>query len=390
MLDFRKELLDLQEKGLRRSLRVMESPSDSWIVIDGKKVLNLSSNNYLGLANDQRIKDAAIKAVEKYGCGSGASRLVCGNMKLHNELENKLAQFKSVEACLVFNSGYNANVGIISALVDRGDIVFCDRLNHASIIDGIILSRAELKRYPHKDISSLESLLKKSKGSAKKLIITDSVFSMDGDIAPLADLISLARKYNCLLMIDEAHATGVLGENGRGALEHLGLEDAKENLVQMGTLSKAIGGFGAYVCGTKYLIEYLINKSRAFIYTTSLPPAVIAADIKALEIAQGGKELRIKLRGNIGFFKGRLKSLGFDVIAEETPIIPLIIKDSKLTMEFSKRLFDEGVFAQGIRPPTVARGSARLRVTLMATHKKDDLEFALDKIEKVAKKLCLI
>lgn len=390
MLDFRKELLDLQEKGLRRSLRVMESPSDSWIVIDGKKVLNLSSNNYLDLANDQRIKDAAIKAVEKYGCGSGASRLVCGNMKLHNELENKLAQFKSVEACLVFNSGYNANVGIISALVDRGDIVFCDRLNHASIIDGIILSRAELKRYPHKDISSLESLLKKSKGSAKKLIITDSVFSMDGDIAPLADLISLARKYNCLLMIDEAHATGVLGENGRGALEHLGLEDAKENLVQMGTLSKAIGGFGAYVCGTKYLIEYLINKSRAFIYTTSLPPAVIAADIKALEIAQGGKELRIKLRGNIRFFKSRLKSLGFDVIAEETPIIPLIIKDSKLTMEFSKILFDEGVFAQGIRPPTVARGSARLRITLMATHKKDDLGFALDKIEKVAKKLCLI
>ncbi|MDD5291911.1 MAG: aminotransferase class I/II-fold pyridoxal phosphate-dependent enzyme, partial [Candidatus Omnitrophica bacterium] len=191
-------------------------------------------------------------------------------------------------------------------------------------------------------------------------------------------------------MIDEAHATGVLGENGRGALEHLGLEDAKENLVQMGTLSKAIGGFGAYVCGTKYLIEYLINKSRAFIYTTSLPPAVIAADIKALEIAQGGKELRIKLRGNIRFFKSRLKSLGFDVIAEETPIIPLIIKDSKLTMEFSKILFDEGVFAQGIRPPTVARGSARLRITLMATHKKDDLGFALDKIEKVAKKLCLI
>jgi len=390
MFDFSKELLDLEEKGLRRSLKVMESPSESWIVIDAKKALNLCSNNYLGLANDRRIKDATVKAVEKYGCGSGASRLVCGNMKLHNELENKLAQFKGAEACLVFNSGYNANVGIISALVDRGDIAFCDRLNHASIIDGIILSRAELKRYPHKDAAALESLLKKSERSVKKLIVTDSVFSMDGDIAPLADLISLAEKYNCLLMIDEAHATGVLGKNGRGILEYLSLEQNKKNIIQMGTLSKALGGFGAYVCGSRDLIEYLINKSRAFIYTTSLPPAVIAADIKALEIVESDKELRIKLNENIRFFRSRLKSMGFDVLADETPIIPLIVKDSKLTMEFSKRLFDEGIFAQGIRPPTVAKGSARLRITLMATHTKDDLEFALGKIEKVAKELCLI
>ncbi|MDD5006279.1 MAG: 8-amino-7-oxononanoate synthase [Candidatus Omnitrophica bacterium] len=390
MFDFKKELLDLEEKRLRRQLKTLESQQDSWFVVDGKRVLNLCSNNYLGLANDKRIKKASISAIKKYGCGSGASRLVCGNMILHKELEEKIAKFKKTESALVFNSGYTANLGIISALVGRGDVVFCDKLNHASIIDAIILSRTELRRYPHKDSFTLEELIKKSENFNKKLIVTDSVFSMDGDIAALKDLINLSKKYNCLLMIDEAHATGVLGKNGRGALEYLGLENEKENIIQMGTLSKAFGGFGAYVCGSKDLIEYLINKSRAFIYTTALPPAVIAANIKALEIVQSSKNLRIKLKKNISFFKNGLKFLGFSVTDDETPIIPLIIGDAKLTMEFSKKLFKERIFVQGIRPPTVPQGLARLRITLMATHTKKDLEFALAKIKKVAKELCLI
>jgi glycine C-acetyltransferase len=311
-------------------------------------------------------------------------------MKLHLELEEKLAKFKKTEACLVFNSGYTANIGIISALVNKGDIVFCDRLNHASIIDGIILSRAEFRRYPHKDTSALEELLKKSLNFKKRLIVTDSVFSMDGDITPLKELIALAKKYDCILMIDEAHATGVLGENGRGALEHLGLEDDKDGIIQMATLSKAFGGFGAYVCGSKDLIDYLLNFSRAFIYTTSLPPSVIAAGLRALEIIQNEPKLRQVLNNNAEFFRNKLRSLGFNTGESQTPIVPLITKDSKLAMEFSKRLFEESVFVQGIRPPTVPEGSARLRITIMATHAVKDLQFALGKIEKVARDLCLI
>ncbi|MFC1709048.1 8-amino-7-oxononanoate synthase [Candidatus Omnitrophota bacterium] len=390
MLSFKQELIELGKKNLRRNLRLIESESTAWFIVDGKKVFNLCSNNYLGLANDQRLKDAAIQAIRDYGFGSGASRLVSGNMKLHQELEHRLAEFKKSEACLVYNSGYTANVGIISALVKRGDIVFCDKLNHASIIDGIVLSRAELKRYPHKDMAALEELLKKSVNFKNKLIISDSVFSMDGDIAPLAGLIELANKYECLLMIDEAHATGVLGENGRGVLEHLGLEDKKQGLIQMGTLSKALGGFGAYVCGSRDLIEYLINKSRSFIYTTSLPPAVAAANIAAIEIVEKGVKLRLKLGKNIEFFRNKLHTLGFDTLETETAIIPLITKDSKSTMDFSRKLFDEGVFVQGIRPPTVPEGRARLRITLMATHTIDDLKFALTKIEKVAKELNIL
>lgn len=390
MLDFKQELLELEKKGLRRSLRLLESESAPWFIMDGKKVLNLCSNNYLGLANDIRLKDAAIEAINKYGVGSGASRLVCGNMKLHRELEQRLAEFKKSESCLVFNSGYTANIGIISALVKRGDTVFCDRLNHASIVDGIILSRAEFRRYPHKDITALEYLLNRSRGTKRRLIVTDSVFSMDGDIAPLEKLIELAEKYNCILMIDEAHATGVLGENGTGALEHLGLEDKENNIIQMGTLSKALGGFGAYVCGSRDLIDYLINHSRAFIYTTSLPPAIAAANIKSLEVIQAESSRRTKLWGNVKFFRDSLQSLGFDIQDSQTPIIPLITRDPKLTMDFSKRLFDEGVFVQGIRPPTVPEGRARLRMTLMATHSTEDLQFALDKIEKISRELKII
>jgi len=390
MFTFKEDLNLLKEKGLRRCLRLLESESSAWFIVDGKRVLNLCSNNYLGLANDERIKGAAINAIRDYGFGSGASRLVCGNMKLHKKLEDELTKFKKSEACLVFNSGYTANIGIISALAKKGDIIFCDRYNHASIIDGIILSRAEFRRYPHKDTVALEYLLKKSSGFRRRFIVTDSVFSMDGDIAPLGKLIEFAKRYDCLFIIDEAHATGVLGESGRGALEYLGLEDKKDSVIQMGTLSKALGGFGAYVCGSRDLIDYLINYSRAFIYTTSLPPTVAAANIKALEIIQEDSSLREKLWDNVKFFKDNLHSLGFDTLDFQTPIIPLITKEPKLTMDFSKRLFDAGVFVQGIRPPTVPKGKARLRITLMATHTTKDLQFALDKIEKIGKDLCLI
>ena len=388
---FNEELKILDQKGLRRQLnRTLESDSASWVTIGGKKVLNLCSNNYLGLANDQRIKEAAINAIKVYGVGAGASRLVSGDAKLHHDLEEKIAKFKKVEKCLVFNSGYTANIGIISALVKRGDIIFCDKLNHASIIDGMILSRAELRRYPHKDIDALRRLIENSTNFNRKLIITDSVFSMDGDIAPLRELIDLAIEFNCMVMIDEAHAMGVLGRSGRGALEFLGLEDRKEHVIQMGTLSKAIGGFGAYVCGTRGLIDYLINHSRSLIYSTALPPMISAANIKALEIIKADPQGRKNLMKNSYLFKKHLISLGFDIGPSQTPIIPLITKEPEVTMEFSRRLFEEGIFVQGIRPPTVPKGQARLRITLMATHSREDLSLALDKIELIGKVLCLI
>jgi len=390
-----RELKELEKNGLFRQLnRIVDSSSDTWITIEDRRVLNLCSNNYLGLANDIRLKDAAIEAIKKYGVGSGASRLVSGDNLLHHKLEENLAKFKNTEKCIVFNSGYAANLGLISSLVSRQDIVFCDKLNHASIIDGAILSRAELRRYPHNDITTLNRLIKKFQDYKKKLIVTDSVFSMDGDIAPLEELIELAQKYNCMLMLDEAHATGVLGSKGRGALEFLGLEKRLENknnfIIQMGTLSKAFGSFGAYVCGSKDLIDYLINHSRPFIYSTSLPPAISAASIKALEIVENGSALRQQLMDNVSFFKKRLLSLGFNLGCSQTQIIPLITKDPILTMEFSKRLFEDGIFVQGIRPPTVPVGQARLRITIMATHRQQDLEFALQRFEKIGRELCLI
>ncbi len=390
MMSFEQELQTLEKKELRRSLRLVETAQGARITVDGTSVLNLCSNNYLGFADDERLKDAAIEAIKQYGVGSGASRLVCGTMKLHRALEEKLTEFKKTEACLVFNSGYTANVGIISALVKRGDIVFCDRLNHASIIDGIILSRAELRRYPHRDVNALAEMLEKTTCSGRRLIVTDSVFSMDGDIAPLKELCELSKKHNCLLMIDEAHATGVLGENGRGALEHCGLEDKKDTIIQMGTFSKALGGFGAYVCARQDIIDYLINHSRAFIYTTSLPPSIAAANIKALEIIQDESYLRQRLHENIELVRRSLRGFGFEIASDPTPIIPLMTKEPDVTMEFSKRLFEKGFFVQGIRPPTVAQGQCRLRLTVMATHRHKELERALESIQTIGRELCLL
>lgn len=382
MRNFREELDALKAEGLGRAMPIFTCASGAYMKIGKKKLLNLCSNNYLGLADDSRIKNAAIKAIREFGVGSGASRLVSGSTILHQRLERELARFKKQEACLVYACGYSANLGIISSLVNRSDIVFSDRLNHASIIDGIILSRAELARYPHKDLNVLEGLLKKNSHYKNKLIVSDSVFSMDGDIAPVPELIALARKYGCLLMLDEAHATGVLGKNGRGVLEHFGVS-CDERIIQMGTLSKAIGALGGFVCGSKDLIKYLINRSRSFIFSTALPAALCASAIEAIDIIEKDGSFRKRLWDNANFLRKGLQSLGFDTLASQTPIIPVLTREPKLTMDFSRELFKEGIFVQGIRPPSVPEGSCRLRLTVTASHTKDDLKFALGVFKKI-------
>ncbi|MBI3752795.1 MAG: 8-amino-7-oxononanoate synthase [Deltaproteobacteria bacterium] len=387
ILDFIDEdLTGLKKSGLFRRLSLIEGPQEPRVKINGEDVILLCSNNYLGLANHPKIKEAAVRAIEKYGFGSGASRLVSGTMEPHKELEHRLAKFKGTEAALVFNSGYHANIGIISALVGRGDVIFSDKLNHASIIDGCLLSKAELKRYPHKDINSLEALLKKHAARSTQhatLIVTDGVFSMDGDIAPLKELSELAEKYNCMFMADDAHATGVLGINGRGALEHFDIENS--NIIQMGTLGKALGSFGAYAAGSRKLIDYLINKARPFIYTTSLPPAVCAASIAAIDIVENEPHLRRNLWDRIAYFRAGLQEAGIDTMKSETQIIPILVRDADRAVKLSRNLLEKGVFVQAIRPPTVPESASRMRVTLMANHSWDDLKYALGVIKELAK-----
>jgi glycine C-acetyltransferase len=388
-----KELVDLKKSGLHRQLSLIEGAQEPRVKINDKEVILLCSNNYLGLANHPKIKEAAIKAIEKYGFGSGASRLVSGNMEPHKELEQRLAGFKNTEAALIFNSGYHANIGIISALVGRGDVIFSDKLNHASIVDGCLLSKAELKRYPHKDMNALENLLKKYselQTPNSKLIITDGVFSMDGDIAPLKELSELADKYNYMLMVDDAHATGVLGANGKGTLEYFGIDNPNPvlrhngtSIIQMGTLGKGLGCFGAYVAGSKKLVDYLINKARSFIYTTSLPPSVCAASIAAIDIVENEPQLRQNLWDRVKFFRGGLENAGLDIMNSETQIIPILIGEADKVVQISKDLLDKGVFVQAIRPPTVPEGTGRLRVTLTANHSWDDLKYAIETIKLV-------
>jgi len=383
-----KELEALEQRGLKRILRQQEGTQGRKIIVDGKEVLNFCSNDYLGLADDERLCNAAKASLELEGFGAGASRLICGNMAAHQQLEKVIAEFKRMESCLLFSSGYMANVGIISGLFDREDMIFSDKLNHASIVDGIVLSRANFKRYPHRDMKVLERMLKGSDKGKKRAIITDSIFSMDGDIAPLDKIVALAQKYNCLVMVDEAHALGVLGKTGKGVIEHFGVEDQVD--IQMGTLSKAAGSFGAYCCGSKELIEVLINKARSFIYTTGMPPSVAAASQKAIEIISEEEGLRERLWENTRYLRDELKRLGFDTMNSETPIIPILVKDSNVAVTFSKRLFDEGVFVSAIRPSTVPENTARLRLAVMATHAQNDLDMVLEKFQKIGKQLCLI
>ncbi len=379
-----KRLTGLKTRGLKRSLTVLEGPQGPRARINGKEVVVLCSNDYLGLANHPVVKEAAARAIGDHGTGAGASRLVAGTMELHIELEDRLRVFKNTEAALLFNSGWHANTGCIPALASRGDDIFCDKLSHASIIDGCILSRANLKRYPHGDMNALEGLLKRSRAS-RKLVITDGVFSMDGDIAPLDDILGLAERYGATLLLDDAHATGVLGRNGRGTLEHIGIDNP--SVIQLGTLGKAFGSYGAFVAGSRRLIEFVMNTARSFIYSTALPPAVCAASIKAIDIVEGEPERRERLLRNASLVRDGLKKRGLDTLCSTTQIIPLVVGDAARTMEATRRLLDRGVFVQGIRPPTVPQGTSRLRITVTSEHSTDDLERAVETITEVAGEL---
>ena len=383
------ELNKLREQKLYQKLRILETEQLPVARFDGREVINLSSNNYLGLATHPRLKQRAIEAVEKYGVGSGAVRTIAGTMSLHMALEGKIASFKDVEASVVFQSGFTANAGTVQAILTRDDVIISDELNHASIIDGCRLSRAEIKVFPHKDVEACEKVLQSlSSHKGYKLLITDGVFSMDGDIAPLPQLVELAEKYGCIMMIDDAHASGVLGRNGRGTVDHYQLHGRVD--IQVGTLSKAIGALGGYVCSTRDTIEYLYHRARPFLFSTSHPPSVAASCIAAFEVLDEEPELVERLWANTRFFKGGLQKLGFNTGQSETPITPVIVGDAALAHQFSRELFEAGVFAQGIGYPTVAQGRARIRTIVTATHTEDELNRALEVMESVAKKLRII
>jgi glycine C-acetyltransferase len=384
---FSEELHNLREQGLYRRMRTIEGSRQARVVMDGREALLLCSNNYLGLAEHPELKEASIRAVEKYGVGSGASRLVSGTMFLHDELEKRIAAFKGTARALIFNSGYAANTGVLPALMGKSDVIFCDRLNHASIVDGCLLSRARMVRYPHNDMTALRRLLEENGGGGRRLIVSDGVFSMDGDFARISELVALKEEFGALLMIDDAHGTGVLGPTGRGTAEHFGFHSEID--IHMGTLGKAFGGFGAYVATSEEIIDWLVNRARSFIFSTSLPPAVMASSLAALDIIDSsvGLELRNRLERHAAFLRTGLQSAGFDTMESETQIIPVMVGDADKTMEFSKALFDAGVYVQGIRPPTVPVGGSRLRCTLMASHGEEELAEALEVISVTGKRL---
>lgn len=375
------ELAEIKRQGLYRQLHQVDGEQGPSILLDGREVLNFSSNNYLGLANHPKLETAAKEALERYGCGSGASRLISGNMTLHLELEESITKLKGTESALVFNSGFQANVGILSTLVGEGDMLFSDALNHASLIDGCRLSRAKVVVYPHCNLNHLEAALKKAPKKARKLIVTETVFSMDGDIAPMEEIVDLAERHGAMIMVDEAHATGMFGPNGAGIVAEMGLRERV--LVQMGTLGKALGGFGAYVAGKRNLRELLINRCRSFIFTTAPPPVMMAIAIAAIDLLEKEPERRFTLWRNSQYLRNELKDLGFSLGKSSSQILPLMIGEAQDCMSFSECLLAKGVYAQGIRPPTVQPGSARLRVTPMATHTDEHLKQAIQAFKEV-------
>jgi len=380
------ELQKLREQNLYQKLRILETEQLPVCNFDGKEVINLSSNNYLGLTTHPKLKEQAVRAVEEFGVGSGAVRTIAGTMTLHMELEEKIAKFKQVEAAVVFQSGFTANAGTVQAILGREDVIVSDELNHASIIDGCRLSRAEIKVFPHKDVEACEKILQEIQDrKCRKLLITDGVFSMDGDIAPLPQLVELAETYGCIMMIDDAHSSGVLGRNGRGAVDHFNLHGRVD--IQVGTLSKAIGALGGYICSDRNTIEYLYQRARPFLFSTSHPPSVAATCIAAFQVLEEEPQLIQQLWSNTEFFKEGLKKLGFNTGMSETPITPVIVGDAALAHQFSRQLFQAGVFAQGIGYPTVPHGKARIRTIVTATHTQEELSQALEIMEKVAKKL---
>ncbi len=383
------ELQKLREQGLYQKLRILQGEQLPVAHFDGREVINLSSNNYLGLTTHPKLKQRALEAIEKFGVGSGAVRTIAGTMTLHMQLEEKIAQFKNVEAAVVFQSGFTANAGAVQALIGPEDVIISDELNHASIIDGCRLSKAEIKRFPHKDVEACEKILKSiSPHKGRKLLITDGVFSMEGDIAPLPQLVELAGKYGCIMMIDDAHASGVLGRNGRGTVDHFGLHGRVD--IQVGTLSKAIGALGGYICSSRDVIEFLYHRGRPFLFSTSHPPSVAATCLAAFELLDEEPQLVEKLWENTRFFKEGLQKLGFNTGASETPITPVMVGDAALAHQFSRELFQAGVFAQGIGYPTVPSGKARIRTIVTATHTHGQLARALETLEAVAKKLRIL
>ncbi|MFJ8247202.1 8-amino-7-oxononanoate synthase [Peribacillus asahii] len=379
------ELQQIREQGLFRTLRRMDAASDPETVLEGKKILLFSSNNYLGLANDSRMKEKAIEAINQFGTGSGGSRLTTGNLSLHEQLERDIASFKGKEASLVFSSGFLANVGIISTLMKKGDVILSDSLNHASIIDGCRLSKADTVIYNHVDMNDLEKKLQSVTSYQRRLIVTDGVFSMDGNIAPLPAIVSLAKKYGAMVMVDDAHSTGILGKTGAGTAEHFGLTHQIDLL--MGTLSKSIGAEGGYVAASQSLIQYLRNKARTFIFQTALSPSVVAASIEGIRIIREERERSVRLLENAEFLRNGLKKSGFTLVDGSTPILAVLIGSAQDAVRFSKRLEEEGIFAPAIRPPTVPEGMSRIRLTIMATHRQEQLEYALHTFVKIGKEM---
>lgn len=389
-LDYLKARLEeLDEQGLLIRERTLEGPTGARARFDGREVVNLASNNYLGLASHPRMNEAAARAAAEFGAGTGAVRTIAGTMSMHRELERRFAEFKHAEESLMFQSGFTANAGTVAAILDREDVIVSDQLNHASIIDGARLSRAEIKVFPHKDAEAADGLLEETKAPGRRqLLITDGVFSMDGDIAPLPALVEVAEKHGAIMMIDDAHASGVLGRGGAGTVDHFGLHGRVD--VQVGTLSKAIGVLGGFIAGPRHLIEWLQNRGRPYLFSTSAPPAVVAACMAALDIIRDEPERLERLWSNTRSFKAGLQDLGFDTGMSETPITPVITGDEEKAQELARQLFEEGVFSPAIVYPTVARGKARVRTIVTAQHAQDDLTEALEAFGRVGRKLGLL
>lgn len=383
------QVKDLKVKGLYRKLPINEGPCEAIIKLDGKEVINLSSNNYLGFSNHPRLKKAAIDAIEKYGVGAGAVRTIVGNMRIHEQLDRKIANFKKEDACVVFQSGFNVNAGVIQAITNEHDLIISDELNHASIIDGSRLSKATKTVFKHSDMADLERILKERRDQfVNVLIITDGVFSMDGDIAKLPEIVKLAKKYKALTYVDDAHGSGVLGSAGRGTVDHFGLHGQVDFIV--GTLSKAIGVVGGYVCGSQTMRDWLLHRGRPLLFSTAMMPAACAAIIEAFNMLEESTEYTDKLWDNANYFKAELKKKGFDIGHSETPITPIMIGDEAKTMEFSKLLLANGVFVSGIVFPTVAKGKGRLRCMVSALHTKEQLDEAVSILYRAAKKMDIL
>ncbi|MEO7021534.1 MAG: glycine C-acetyltransferase [Ktedonobacteraceae bacterium] len=382
------ELNGLRERGVFIRPRVLETEQKATVVMDGREVITLSSNNYLGLTVHPRLRQAAIEAIERYGVGSGAVRTIAGTMTLHNELEEKLARFKHTEASLTMQSGYATNLGVISALMQENDLIISDELNHASIIDGIRLCKSPRKVFRHKDMADLRRVLEESKGANKVMVVTDGVFSMDGDIAPLAEIVALAEEHGAFVLVDDAHASGVLGKNGRGSVSHFGLDGRVA--LQVGTLSKGIGALGGYVACSQDMRDFLLNRARPVLFSTSHPPSVVATCIAALDILESDTSLVERLWENTSLFKKGLVQLGFNTGQSETPITPVIVGAAPLAVKLSTRLFEEGVFAQAIVFPTVAVDKCRVRTIVTALHTHEELTKALEVFERVGKELAII